>query len=82
MINATGIDYNAGPYSVTFPAGTTRRSLNVKITDDTLVERNEKFFLSIDQSLLPSNVSIDNHSRTTVTILDNDCKFYMSTKIS
>ena len=75
MINATGSDYNAGPYSVTFPAGETRRSFNVTITDDTVVEGNEKFFLSIDQSLLPSNVSIGNHSRTTVTILDNDCKF-------
>ena len=75
MINATGSDYNAGPYSVTFPAGKTRARLNVKITDDTLGERNEKFFLSIDQSLLPSDVIIGNHSRTTVTILDNDCKF-------
>ena len=75
MINATGSDYNAGPYSVTFPAGKTRASFSVKITDDTLGEGSEKFFLSIDQSSLPSNVSIGNHSRTTVTILDNDCKF-------
>ena len=75
MINATGIDYNAGPYSITFPAGTTRASFNVKITDDTLRERNEKFFLSIDQSSLPSDVNIGNYNRTTVTILDNECKF-------
>ena len=75
MINATGIDYNAGPYSVTFPAGKTRASFNVKITDDTLVEKNEKFFLSIDQSLLPSDVIIGDHSQTTVTILDDECKF-------
>ena len=75
MINATGIDYNAGPYSVTFSAGKTRKSFDVKITDDTLVEGNEKFFLSVDQSSLPSNVIISNHSQTTVTILDNDCKF-------
>ena len=75
MINATGIDYNPGPYSVTFLAGETRRSFNVTITDDTVGEENEIFFLSIDQSLPPSSVSIGNHSRTTVTILDNDCKF-------
>ena len=75
MINATGSDYNPGPYSVTFSAGKTRRSFNVKITDDTIGEENEKFFLSIDQSSLPSNVKIGNHSQTTVTILDNDCKF-------
>ena len=74
MINATGIDYNAGPYSVTFQARKTRASFNVTITDDTLVEGKENFTLSVDQSSLPDSVFISDHNEATVTILDNDCK--------
>ena len=69
-----GTDYNTGPYSVTFPAGKTRASFNITITDDTLVEGKENFTLSVDQSSLPDTVSIGDHHETTVTILDNDCK--------
>ena len=75
MINCTaGSDYDAGPYNVTFPAGKTHASFNITITDDTLVEGEENFTLSIDQSSLPDSVSISDHNETTVTILDNDCK--------
>ena len=68
-------DYNAGPYSVTFPAGSTNTSLTVTISDDDVVEENENFILFIDQSSFPSNVAVGDHSQTTVTIVDDDCKF-------
>ena len=71
-------DYNTGPYSVTFPAGRTNASLTLTIIDDNVVEVNENFTLSIDQSSLPNNVAIGNHSQTTVTILDDDCKLSYS----
>ena len=71
-------DYNTGPYSVTFPAGRTRTSITVTIRDDNVVEVNENFILSIDQSSLPNNVTIGDRSQATVTILDDDCKLSYS----
>ena len=71
----TDTDYFAGPYNVTIPGGTTRAVFNVSINDDDVVEGNENFILSIDQSSLPSNVTVGVRNRTTVTIFDNDCKF-------
>ena len=68
-------DYNTGPYSVTFPAGRIRTSLTVTISDDNVVEVNENFILTIDQSSLPN---IGDLSQATVTILDDDCKFSYS----
>ena len=65
-------DYNSGPYNVTFLAGVTRVSFSVSITDDYVLEDNENFLLSIDFSVLPNNVTVDNISQATVTILDND----------
>ena len=73
-LNAAGTDYDIGPHSVTFLAGRTRESLVITIKKDNIVEGNETFILSIDQSSLPDNVTIGNHSQTTVTISD-DCKF-------
>ena len=68
-------DYNAGPYSVTFPAGINRTLLTVTIIDDNIVERSENFILFIDQSSLPDNVAVGDRSQTAVTISDDDCKF-------
>ena len=49
--------------------------LVITIKKDDVVEGNENFFLSIDQSSLPDNVTVGNDSQTTVTIFDDDCKF-------
>ena len=48
---------------------------NVSITDDNVLEVDENFSLTIDPSSLPSNVTIDNPSQATVTVLDNDGKY-------
>ena len=45
---------------------------NVSITDDNVLEDDENFSLTIDPSSLPSNVTADNPSQATVTIVDND----------
>ena len=74
LLNATA-DYKAGPYSVTFPAWTTFIPLSVILYKDDVVEGNENFILSINQSSLPDNITTDNHGQTTVTIFDDDCKF-------
>ena len=68
-------DYNAGPYTAVFTAGETRTSFSVTIHSDDLVEGNENFTLSINASLLPSNVIVRDPHQTTVTIVDNDCEF-------
>ena len=67
-------DYNAGPYTVTIPAGQNDVTFNVSITDDNIREESEAFNLIIDESSLPSGVTNSDPKRTTVTIMDNDSK--------
>jgi len=69
-----GVDYNSGPYTVTFPAGQTNAIFNVIITDDSILERNEIFNLTIDSDTLPNRVTVDSLYEATVTIRDNDGK--------
>ena len=71
------MDYHSGPYEVTFTAGTTEASLNVSLTDDNIFESNEKFMIIIDPSSLPSNVTVDDPDQVTVTIVDNDGKYFI-----
>ena len=68
-----GIDYDSGPYTVSFPAGMTSISFDVPITDDNILENNEQFHL-IFSNTLPDHVTIGNPSQTIVTITDNDSK--------
>ena len=67
------MDYDSGPYSVMIPAGLTTASLNIAITDDNILERNENFDLFINTSLLPSQINAD-PDKATVTIVDDDGK--------
>ena len=69
------MDYNSGPYPVTIPAGETSVTFDVPITDDNILEGNENFMLTIDQSSLPTGVIRGDPSESTVTIVeDNDGK--------
>ena len=52
----------------------TKVSFSVGITDDSILESNEMFQLSINSSSLPNRVTVNNPNNVTVTILDNDCK--------
>ena len=70
-----GEDYDSGPYSVKFNAGMTEVTLNVSIVDDDILERNEKFNLTVNVSSLPNTVSVGDHGQATVTIMDNDGKY-------
>ena len=73
-ITGGGVDYDTGPYSVTFPAGNTNVSFNINITIDNLVEDDEEFHLTIDPSSLPTGINISSPHQTTVNIVDNDSK--------
>ena len=67
-------DYDAGPYTVTIPAGQNDVTFSVSITDDNIREESETFNLIIDESSLPSGVTSSDPNRTTVTIIDGDSK--------
>ena len=71
--NVTGgrVDYDSGPYTVTFPTGDTIVPFNVPINDDNILENTEMFTVTIDPSL-PSRVTVGNPDQSTVTIMDND----------
>ena len=69
-ITGGGVDYDSGPYTVTFPAGQTRASFDVSINDDDIFESNEDFTLIILRNSLPNDVIHDGPA--TVTIMDDD----------
>ena len=65
-----GVDYNSGPYSVTFPAGVIRASFNVTIINDNVLEDNEIFHLIVDSSSLPNSVAHGEINQVTVNIVN------------
>ena len=69
-----GVDYDSGPYNITFQAGTTSVPFNVLITDDDILEDDENFLLTVDLSLLPDNITASDPYQATVTIVDKDGK--------
>ena len=69
------MDYNSGPYFLTFDAGVTSVPFNVSINDDNIFEGNENFIFTINPSSLPPGVVVGNPRQVTVTIVDDDCKF-------
>ena len=52
-------------------------SFSISINDDNIFEENEKFTLTIYQSL-PTGVMVGNPDQTTVTIVDNDRKLWQN----
>ena len=68
------MDYESGPYNITFPAGTTSVPFNISITDDDILEDDENFILTVDLSSLPNNITASDPYQATVTIVDKDGK--------
>ena len=68
------MDYTSGPYTVTFPAGSTTATFDVPINDDNILEGNEDFILNIDGASLPTGVTAGSPDEATVTIVDDDGK--------
>ena len=52
----------------------TRVPFNVSIATDSVFEGNETFYLLINASTLPREVSVKNPGQTTVIIVDDDGK--------
>ena len=68
------IDYKSGPYFVIFSNGSTIALFDVPITNDDVLDVDEEFVLTIDQSSLPDNVMATDPTNSTVTIVDNEGK--------
>ena len=76
MLLYSDIDYDSGPYTVSFAAGITDTSFNILITDDSILEGNETFYLTIDPSSLRDDTNVDVGSlfQVRVIIVEDDCK--------
>jgi len=73
-ITGGGVDYGSGPYSVAFPAGATTMSFDVPIINNNICDGDRTFDLDIDQSSLPSLVTVVNPSQAGVNIIDDESK--------
>ena len=69
-----GVDYDSGPYTVTFPAEVTSVPFDVTINDDNIMEDDEDFMLIINSSTLPEGVTHGDPNNATVTVTNDDCK--------
>ena len=69
------MDYDSGPHTVTFNAGSTTATFEVPITDDNMFEGNETFMLTIDSSSLPAGITTADPDQATVTIFEEGKQF-------
>ena len=67
-------DYLYGVYAVTFSANVTVRIVDIPICDDSVLEEDETFSLTIVSNSHPDNVTNGSPDSVTVAIVDNDGK--------
>ena len=72
-IKGGGVDYNSGPYNVTFPIGSTIASFDITIIDDDVSEFDEIFNISI--TLTTNDRILGISAVATVTIIDTTSKY-------
>ena len=75
-IKGGGVDYNSGPYTVTFPIGSTIASFDITISDDGILEDDEMFNISITS--ITNGHIVGTPAVATVTIIDNTSKYFAS----
>ena len=73
-VTGEGVDYVSGPYPVIFPAGQITAVLSIPIINDSKLEGNENFVVSIYTLSLPDRVFATNPDESTVIIVDDDGK--------
>ena len=67
-------DYLSGIYTVMFPVNATLQVVDIPICDDSVLEENETFGLTIFSNSHPDNVTNGSPDQVSVTIVDNDRK--------
>ena len=65
-----GVDYDSGPYTVTFTAGQTSASFDIPINDDNILENTEMFTLTINPPSLSTCITVGGPGQANVTIMD------------
>ena len=70
-----GVDYNSGPYNVTFPIGSTNASFDIAIIDDGVLEDDEMFNISITS--ITNGHIVGTPAVATVTIIDTTGKLFL-----
>ena len=72
IIQGGGVDYNSGPYNITFPIGSTIASFDITIIDDNVFEFDEMFSISITS--ITNGHIVGTPAVATVTIIDTTSK--------
>ena len=70
-------DYTPGPYSVTFPVGSTTAAVNITIESDNVLEGTENFTatISTDNTGFPS-VTAGDDDMATINIQEDACVYH------
>ena len=71
-VTGRGVDYDSGPYSVTFPAGQTNASFEIPINNDNIYKYSMVFNLTINHNALLDGVARGTPYEARVTIVDNE----------
>ena len=66
----SGTDFTAGPYTVSIPAGQTRGTVSIQTTQDSVLEEDENFDVSITGASPATTVG--SRGRATITIEDDE----------
>ena len=66
----SGTDFTAGPYTVSIPAGQTRGTVSIQTTQDSVLEQDEDFDVSITGASPATTVG--SRGRATITIEDDE----------
>ena len=74
LVGSGESDYLYEVCTVTFPASVTSQTVDIPICDDSILEQDEMFSLSIDSNSHPNNVTNGNPDHVNITIIDNDGK--------
>ena len=71
-------DYQPGPYSVTFPVGTTTTALNITIESDSVFEGTENFTAAISTTItgFPS-ITAGHDDKATINLLEDACVYHL-----
>ena len=72
IIKGGGVDYNSGPYTVTFPIRSANASFDITIIDDNVFEFDEMFSISITS--ITNGHIVGTPAVATVTIIDTTSK--------
>ena len=75
------MDYESGPYSATIKEGDTHAEFCIDICNDTELDMDETFTISINESMLHTDIVVKEPISATVTILDDECKYFICTYI-